>query len=546
LDKLRTPDKLLVTMLAIAGLVMLAMLGYTLYNYPIPDSAKWFGDESWLMLEARTQITEGVLRHPYAFGATINHYVGMLGLTWTSSLIYGLPAVIFAHHLPIIFIGRTVTFIIGLISIGVLLRLIFRITKRVWFSALTVTLLISTPAFALASHRARPDLLLGLVVLSVVGYFAKRADTKYESSREWLVFGMVMTLLALTIFVHLVTLLAPLSLYIMVQKGAFHNLKFVLAAFAGVAVTAVVLVLIYYLTTGDLSFFGAHGQQIQSEYVASQKPIVRLFSRSVQWNNLIERVGLLWHTTPVLLVFLMVTVTKCAWDLARRKADYFRNPEIRFITIASVSVFLSWLLFQTSIEYYVPHFLLLAFYVVAILFHAAFSGSLSSLRSGVFVRTIGILTVLILTVTQISALQAANTVGSILLVENHNAETDLFKAISEDAKLRGISKPLVIAETPCALYLETETDFRIMYPFVTQFAERSEPLDSTFKRFGVRYAILFGHTGYKPLFNSSDWPQYKLLMQVSGTFYDIEQNYVHLDTNAIDTMTLYRISEDAH
>jgi MFS family permease len=519
------------------------MLGYSIHNYPIPDSAKWFGDESWLMLEARTQITEGVLRHPYALGATINHYVGMLGLTWTSSLIYGLPAAIFAHRFPIILIGRTVTFVIGLVSIVVLLQLIFRTTKRLWFSALIVALLIATAAFALASHRARPDLLLGLVVLSVVGYFAKRADTKYESSREWFFFGIVMTLLGLTIFIHLVTLLAPLSLYIMVQKGAFRNLKLVLAAFGGVAIAAGSLVLIYYLTTGDLSLFGAHGQYVQSEYVASQKPTIRLFSRSVQWNNLVERMQLLWHTTPVLLVLFVITLARLLWDLARRKADYFRNPEVRFITIATVIVFFSWLLFQTSIEYYVPHFLLLAFYAVAILFNSAFSASLSSIPSGVLIRIIGILTVLLLSATQISALQAANTIGNKLLVENQKAETDLFKAISEDAKLRGNSKPLVLAETPCALYLETETTFGIMYPFLSQFADRSERLDTTFNRFGVRYAILFGHAGYKPLFTSAEWPRYKILKQVSGTFYDIEQDYIHLDTNSDDTMTLYRIGE---
>lgn len=91
----------------------------SLYVYPIPDSVNyWYGDESWVMLEARTQMSEGVLRHPYAYGATLNDQAGVLiGNSWGTSLLYGLPAMVFAQSFPAIAIGRSVTWLISLAAI---------------------------------------------------------------------------------------------------------------------------------------------------------------------------------------------------------------------------------------------------------------------------------------------------------------------------------------------------------------------------------------------------------------------------------------------
>src|SRR3979411_2307352 len=95
--------------LLVMALFALAFQARTLYVFPVPDSLNyWYGDESWLMSEERTQMETGVSHPPYALGATINQQVGLvLGSTWLSSVLYGTPALIFQHSYPMIYIGRT-------------------------------------------------------------------------------------------------------------------------------------------------------------------------------------------------------------------------------------------------------------------------------------------------------------------------------------------------------------------------------------------------------------------------------------------------------
>src|SRR5947208_2169201 len=54
-----------------ATVIILGLQLLSLYTTPRPDCDRWHGDETWLMREFQTQMTEGVMRYPEAVGATI-------------------------------------------------------------------------------------------------------------------------------------------------------------------------------------------------------------------------------------------------------------------------------------------------------------------------------------------------------------------------------------------------------------------------------------------------------------------------------------------
>jgi hypothetical protein len=530
-------------------LVVLWVLASSLYTFPLPDSARyWFGDESWLMLEARTQILEGVLRHPYAYGATINHYIGLLGNTWLASLIYGLPAVIFSGRFPIIMIGRTVTFMIALLTIYEVYRLLLRTTKRHWFATVGILLLITTPTFAVSSHSARPDLLIGLVVLLAVGYFAGRESKLYEKPSQWFAFGAIMTLLGLTIAVHLVTLLAPFALFVMVKKGAFRNLKLAGSALLGVVFANGILALVYYCTTGDLSLFGAHGQHVQFVDVALQKPILRPFSRSVQWNNITQRMVLLWNGAPAIVLMFGVGVLKLTLDVLFRRAKYFNDPEIRFTATSILIVFFSWLLLQTSVEYYVPHFLLVGVYATALLWDCAFFRDPSFTKFKPAIAIALLIGMAGLTLRTSSHLSTEGRSGAALLKENERAERKLIATIERDMHNLHAASPLVLAESPCAIYLESNDGIRIMGPFFSAFPDLDETTGTTIRRFGVRYALLFdtplayGNSDSHDTLLANVIQNGVLIDTATGALFDIGRSYYDPALDIKDTLKLFRIT----
>src|ERR1019366_9729303 len=100
-------------MLAMALVLVLLQLR-SLFIFPLPNSIRWFGDETWLMSEAKQQITTGVVRYPLAIGSALEHGKGVvLSMTWLSSLLYGLPVCIAGHS--IVADGRIVTAVLAIL-----------------------------------------------------------------------------------------------------------------------------------------------------------------------------------------------------------------------------------------------------------------------------------------------------------------------------------------------------------------------------------------------------------------------------------------------
>src|SRR4051812_31430565 len=101
-------------LLVTAVLSLLILQFSSLCIFPTPNSLRWYGDETWLMSEAHSQITTGVVRYPMALGSTLEHSKGVvLSMTWLSSLLYGLPIALI--HADPLSIGRTVTAALSLL-----------------------------------------------------------------------------------------------------------------------------------------------------------------------------------------------------------------------------------------------------------------------------------------------------------------------------------------------------------------------------------------------------------------------------------------------
>ncbi len=519
--------------------------GRSLYIYPIHDSANyWYGDESWVMFEARTQMSEGIVRHPYAYGATLNDQLGvLLGNSWGSSLLYGLPALVFAESFPAIAVGRTVTFLLTLLAV----LFIYFVTRKLGASAVgsgfASILLATAPAITLASHSARSDILVALLVMFAVAYFANEVSRSHErSSKWWFGFGSAMTLTAFLFAIHLITLLLPLAIYLLFRLGAFRKINRTAYAMLGVLVVVTLLVGTYYLFTHDLSLFGTSGQHVQFVDVTAQKPIMRMLSRSVQWNNLVQRVVLLWDGAPAFLILLAVAVFTGLAEAIRKRHRYAKEGRIRALIVLSSIVAGSWLLLQGSISYYLPHFLLVATLVMIVVVDRAFFKSAPTM----FVQWVVGIAALILIVMHISETDLTLAASRLFSNENHRAILKLQTRLHEDA---GMSHPVVLAESPAAYGLELDSSITLMSPLFPAFPKLEEPIATTLARYHVHYAMLYDSKVLRD--SATGAPQLTryieshavLVDSAIGILFDMKRSYVNPDLTMADTMKLYRLDD---
>src|SRR5665213_4264638 len=133
------------------------------FVYPVPDTGMWFGDETWTMLTVRALARTGIACVPEALGSSLAHSNGLInGSIWISGLIYGVPAAIFSNVASPVAIGRTITFLVSLVSLYIIYRLARRLGAPPASAWIAIFALISSNAFYFSSHSARLDMMTGL------------------------------------------------------------------------------------------------------------------------------------------------------------------------------------------------------------------------------------------------------------------------------------------------------------------------------------------------------------------------------------------------
>ncbi|MFI5201944.1 MAG: hypothetical protein ACHQNE_06125 [Candidatus Kapaibacterium sp.] len=518
--------RILPFVLLLMAAVLLASQLRSLFVFPEPNSLRWFGDETWLMTEATQQITTGVVRYPLAIGSQLEHGKGVvLGMTWLSAVLYGLPAWI-ADHDPVA-VGRSVTAVLAvllLISLYVSSRMLGASRMA---SAIAVLLLISTRSFFFASHSARPDLLAGMIVLLAVAIgvkYSERIPIIAHSQLWWFVYGAVFLFLAVSSSIHLLTLLAPLALvfyFWFTQSGS--RIRPALISVAGMMSMLGVLIFVYYLANGSLELFPKSASQFHD--VLHSIPILRPFSRSVQVANIVTRMKQIIAEAPVVL--LLPLIVPFVW----------RRGDRHTLAIASILAGLSWLLLEGSEVNYLIHVLPLMFLGFAIAL-----SRLTERWDHVWIPFMAIAIVVFIFGWRDSERAFVN--GSAIEASNKEAAKIIEARIT--STWLNSAKPHVLTEPPMLDRLSHDTSIQIMTDHFLSFPLRIEPLDSFFAREHVNYAVLYNSQSY-PKDRPRDDPFYQgvarsgqLITRYIGESGDVGRGYFD-HSNWRDTVLLFKL-----
>lgn len=506
--------------------VLLAAQLSSLFVFPQPNSLRWYGDETWLMTEAYQQFTTGSVSYPLAVGSQIEHGKGMmLSLTWLSAVLYGIPAAI--AYPNVVVAGRVVT---AVLAIG-LLAFLYLASRRFGASRLTaslaVLLLITGRSFLFASHSARTDLLVGLIVLASVATFARWARERFRPRpAQWFLISAMLTFLAFSSSIHLLTLLGLVSLYFCWLLGAFANTHNIVSAIGGTIAILALLIVGYYVAGGPHQLLPASAGPNQFRDVITSIPILRPFSRSVQVANLVIRFKQLCAESPQLFLLAL------AIPLAVRRSDWKRP-----LIVACAIVCLSWLLLEGAEINYMMHLLPLLFFVLAL-------GLARMIQRWQPSLIVVVLAAIVCFSFAARDAVVAHAVGSGLDRANEQAVTSIqhWAIMSSSNNAR----PLVLTEPPTLDKLSQTAELRVMTDHFVSFPTRHEPLDSLLSRLHVDYAVLYDSRAFPKDRARSD-SLYRTIRRVGtllttevGTYGDIGRSYF-APTAWPDTILLFKL-----
>ncbi len=345
--------------LLIISVVVFAVQLHTLDTVPVYDSVRWGGDETWLMREFVNQIQHGTLQYPESFGGAIRTNGVLAGSMWGNALIYGVPGIVFYPHFDFASIGRSVTALLSLLLIGSLYFISRSLRVSPLVCALGVMFMVLSQGFVWASHSARYDILTGLVLLWYCYYLSK---VNIANALQMRLAG------ALGIFIvcfspHLLTLGAGGTIVFLFAHSIWKRPAALFSWLAGFMIAVAILVVLYFVGSGEFSLFGRGGKAGIFSFVLNEVPILRPFSRNVQLSNLQERIVLFKADLPGMLVVLPIAALLMLTYIIRNRkhgkqeknVQVTHSPNQRFWLGCTVLCTLSWLLLEGSRPYYLFH-----------------------------------------------------------------------------------------------------------------------------------------------------------------------------------------------
>jgi hypothetical protein len=535
--------------IAVAIVILLFAQARLLYNFPQPDSSRWWGDETGQMLELRTELQDGFARIPTGLGSSVAITNGLVrGNSWLAAAIYGIPAIVFSGAADLVTIGRTVTFLIALLLLVVMYAVLRTLRVPMLLALAALLLLVSTRSFFFASHAARLDMAAGLAVLAFASYLASRYEQFRDghwipSVRWYFSYGIVLVIFA-TLSIHLVTLLGSFTVYMLWRFRSYRNPSALFGAAGGAVLALAVLLLFYVFSGAPFSLFGPSSASNQFQSVASGLPILRPFSRSVQTANILERLHGLWSEAPAFLALLGFAI------VFRRVAHKISPASFReqWITGAAMTIALAWLLFQSPALYY--YLQVLPLFIIAIML----SLSRQWKSSRISILSLASLSILLCFLGVHDTLRAG-VLARTIERDNHAALSDALKFIESEPKSNRKEKPLVLAQNPGIAWLEHERNIRLMTAHLVGFPRSNAPVSMVLQQLGVNYIILYA--SYNGTIYSDDYHTLRpiadsfgtVLFRKPGTLFDVHRDYFSEkalnDTTPMDTLILYKLSSFA-
>lgn len=346
--------------LGLSALLFLIQL-QSLQTFPIADSVRWGGDETWLMREFGNQARTGVMSYPESYDGTVRTDGVLAGSMWVESLLYGVTGNALTPRYTLVEIGRWVTAVLSLV---LLLTLYFSSrafgVSRV-FSSFGVLFVASSMTFVIATHSARYDVLTGLSLLGFLYLLSATVSTRVIGGKLFIL--SCMSVLVIIFSRHLLTLTIPVTLLWMFRQRVWDSASRIFISLGGVWLSGLLLICCYAIPAGEFSLFGSGGGFGSYDFVLKQLPILRPFSRSVQLGNLLERYDLLSREAPAALIAVLtaglVVLSYLLWKavlaLANKPLRMSTRVDQRFFLSAAGLAALTWLLLQGARPYYAMH-----------------------------------------------------------------------------------------------------------------------------------------------------------------------------------------------
>jgi len=508
-------------------IVMIELL--SLYSMPVPDSYLWWGDESWLMIEFRTQILTGVFRHPYALGSSLSHGSGILfGNMWVPAIFYGIPAALVSPiAMDIVLLGRTVTAVLAFTLLVGLYEIVRRLTSDRLLGLFSVLLLLTSRSFLLTSHSARYDILSALAIITGV-YLLLRHRAKWNGIVTAAIVGFL-TAATLLITIHVTLALALAAFVTVVYHARAKWLQAVIAFIGGAAVFAALLIGVSLLRGQALWGSSLHGSFALNIH---DIPALRFYSRSVQTANFTQRWGTLKEFGfGYILAFALIGILAII-QLARKAGHW----NVRWHAAMLLVVLFSWLEFESSAP---TSYLIYILPVLSLVAALALNRLVRIEWRSWLIAGVGIT----VSIMAIRDMPGAHGKGYQLLSDNYQA----VGAALDQIEQADSSYPLVLAFNPAVHEILRDTNVRLMTTQFVEFPEGALNVDSVLHAEHVNYALVY-LSAWKPDYMREVGPITSALQKLAtplweraGYFTDIGRSYFDSDLGAPDTIRLYRL-----
>lgn len=522
-------EKILRVILVLVLIALLYLQVQSLFVAPVPDSIRWYGDESWLMTEALATVETGKLHHPVALSSTLSEPKSILFISvpWVRTLVYGIPAYFAFPGSNPVDVGRVVSFVTALVLLAIMLWIVARKTHSVTLALTATVILVASKAFFFASHSARYDLLTGSIVLVIAVWTASdRFRTALRYRRWfWLAFGSLTLAIGLPVYLYLY--LAAIGVAAFVYYGGWREWQSWLYTLVGVAASTVVAVVIQLLMTGSVSIWSASQHQAEISDVTRDIPVFRIFSLSAQLAVLMRRVEISWAEAPWLFLTLPILI----WSVAGRSRR-------SLLAISALVAAIMWYFFQRPHPAYMMHMLPLVLVATIV--------SIGSLKKTWVTNSVAGAAIILSVLSGI-------WMGMVAWGNGHRWSKDseeALAALSNTIDRSGNKKPLVMVEAAANKALLTDTTIRLMTTHFQFFPDSVQNIEATLKQNGVDYAILFNSASYGYDRNGID-PLVKsvkengdLVSIKRGSFFDIgrdDYDNLTLKEPSLDTFFLYRM-----
>jgi hypothetical protein len=449
---------------------------------------------------------------------------------WVTALFYGIPAAIISpERMDIVLLGRSITAIFACTLLVALYEILRKLTSDRLIALFSVFLLVTSRSFLVTIHSARYDILSSLAILIGVN-FLLRVRYPMTVTRAAVIGCFIAATMLVTIHV---TLALSLAAIVSILYRAGKHWPGVIVAFLVGAGFFLLIVFSVSVLRGQSTLLGT-SSRASFALNLHDIPALRLFSRSVQTANLIQRWSMFrMYSLGYIVIFTAIALVAIMHYL--RKRGTFSVPLNMTLILMVV---LSWVEFESA----APSSYLI--YVLPVLSLAA-GLALHRLLKEQFRNWMIAAASIVLGILVFHDMQIAHGKGSQFMTANAFAIGAALGSIEQnDSAIH----PLVLAFNPAVHEVLRDTNVRLMTTQFIEYPLTNASVDSVLRKEGVNYVLVYA-SAIKPDYMREVGPILASLARIatpvwerSGYFTDIGRSYFDTTLGKLDTLRLYRIN----